>query len=110
MPFKKGQSGNPAGRPPKGEAFADALRVGLEEIRSGKTTRERIVRKAIDKALAGDLEAMKWIVERTDGKVKDVVEADTVTRVVYEVQYADSDDPDHAAAAPLRPDEDREGS
>jgi hypothetical protein len=38
MPFKQGQSGNPRGRPKKGEAMTDLLR---EKIETTKTTREK---------------------------------------------------------------------
>lgn len=70
MTFVKGRSGNPGGRP-KGTAFGSVLAARLEEVKDGKTTREQIVGAVVDKALDGDLEAVKWIADRTDGKVKD---------------------------------------
>ncbi len=75
MTFIKGQSGNPRGRPVKANAFAEVLRLLLDEERAGKTTREQIARVVIDKAISGDMDAIKWIVDRTDGKVTDTLSA-----------------------------------
>ncbi len=75
MRFVKGTSGNPRGRPLKGHAFAEILRAMLAEEKAGITSRERIARVVIAKALKGDMDAIKWIVDRVDGKVTDMVEA-----------------------------------
>lgn len=80
MPFKPGQSGNPRGRAPRGQTFAETLRTELAAERAGLTNRERIARVVVAKAVKGDLDAVKWIVERIDGKVPDRVEADVDAR------------------------------
>lgn len=82
-PFQKGKSGNPSGRP-KGTSFASVIAAKLEEIRDGRTTREAVVAAAIDKALAGDMAAIQWVVDRTDGKLKDQTEhiGEVVVRVL----------------------------
>lgn len=66
--FKKGQSGNPNGRPKKGLAIADILNSKLDIVKSGKTQRELVLEKVIDLALDGEKWAMEFIADRTEGK------------------------------------------
>jgi hypothetical protein len=74
MPFKPGQSGNPGGRR-KEKPYRDALRKVLaEEFSFGPrgvthTKLEAIVREHVNKALAGDVAAIREIIDRMDGKV-----------------------------------------
>ena len=68
MPFKKGSSGNPGGRP-KDKAFADAVRVAVN--RDGDDGRKKLTmlaEKLVDFALAGEGWAMQQIADRLDGK------------------------------------------
>jgi hypothetical protein len=81
MPFVKGQSGNPKGRPPAVPTFARVLRAQLDAVRDGSSTRDLLAAVVVDKALAGDLDAVKWIVDRVDGKVPDRLEAGVDARV-----------------------------
>ena len=69
MPFKKGQSGNPNGRPPKGFSMAEVLRRLLEEGKDAPTA-EEIAKKAIAAAKNGDMRAIEFIFDRIDGKPK----------------------------------------
>jgi len=71
--FQPGESGNPSGHA-KGESFAVVLRAELAELRDGRTTRQAIAQKAVQLALKGNLDAIKWIADRTDGKVPDRLE------------------------------------
>ena len=64
--WKKGQSGNPKGRPKKGETLTDLLRE--------KLSKEEFIEKEIDLAMQGDPAARKQIWERLDGKVKEQLE------------------------------------
>ena len=50
MAWKKGQSGNPKGRPPKGEAFMDKLQEAIKnvETKKGKKIMEHMVERAFD--------------------------------------------------------------
>ena len=71
MPFEKGQSGNPNGRPRKGQTFVDALRAALavKDPETKKTALRRVVDAAVDNAMNGDMAAIAFIAERLDGKV-----------------------------------------
>ena len=66
--FKKGKSGNPNGRPRKGLAISDILNeLGDKEISEDQTQREAILSKVYDQAMSGDLNATKFIADRTEG-------------------------------------------
>jgi hypothetical protein len=69
MPFAKGQSGNPGGRP-KDKPFADALRMELMAAGADHRALRKIARALIAKAEDGDLPAIREIADRLDGKVK----------------------------------------
>jgi hypothetical protein len=76
--WKPGQSGNPKGRPPKLVSITSYLKKDLATIdeKTGKTYAEIVAQKLIDLALGGDLEAIKEILNRIDGKVLDKHEID----------------------------------
>ncbi len=83
-PWKKGQSGNPRGRP-KGRSLTDALRKLLDEGIDGKDLADALAKKAYAQAMKGDFRFFNMIMERLDGKVADQHQADhehTIT-VVY---------------------------
>jgi hypothetical protein len=85
MPWKKGQSGNPAtrfrpgrsGNPggrPKGPTIATRLRKlldqpGLDGEASEKPIADRIAEMIVREALAGDIRFIREILDRTEGKV-----------------------------------------
>ncbi len=81
MPFKKGYSGNPAGRPTKHKLFREALvyllrqplvgnRIGLPK----KPTIEQVMaRNLIMKAIRGHIPSLKLIFNIVDGKVEPAV-------------------------------------
>ena len=75
MSFEKGKSGNPSGRPPNGQSFADALRLAvLERGADGGTKLRELATTLVDKAIGGDVPAIKEIADRLDGRTKAVVE------------------------------------
>ena len=76
-PFKKGQSGNPKGRPPKVKCIPDILRkIGEEEgTQDGKTKLDVIMYKVYQYALEGKPWAVQFIADRTEGKALDRIEA-----------------------------------
>ena len=69
MPWVKGQSGNPGGRPKKPFAFITVIEEVLKEKGpDGIENRRAIVRKLVEVARDGNLEAIKILLERVDGK------------------------------------------
>tara|TARA_R110002167_G_scaffold25264_7_gene87885 strand:- start:1352 stop:1690 length:339 start_codon:yes stop_codon:yes gene_type:complete len=68
--FKKGQSGNPGGRP-KGLSIESALRSRLASGEDGEKIVESLIAVALRQALSGDFRFWNSIIERVDGKVAD---------------------------------------
>ncbi len=69
-PFKPGQSGNPAGRPKKA-LLSDALRRQLAEAHPNapeKTIAETIARSLIREAIAGNVQAIREVGDRSEGR------------------------------------------
>lgn len=59
MPFKRGQSGNPRGRPRKGDSLAEAIRA-----RWNRSARQRAVDALAKKASDGDVQAFDALAKR----------------------------------------------
>ena len=74
MAWKKGQSGNPAGRPigSGDKQFVEQLRIVLAEVvpddPAGKRKLRRIAEKLVDAALEGHSWAIQQVADRIDGK------------------------------------------
>jgi hypothetical protein len=62
--WKKGQSGNPNGRPPKGHSITDAMKAVLE---GNPKTKQDFVKKILGFAMQGDMTAAKMIWNYMDG-------------------------------------------
>lgn len=69
MPWKKGESGNPAGGP-KDKWFADALRMVVSETdeKTGKRKLRLIAEKLAEEAMNGESWAIQQVADRIDGK------------------------------------------
>jgi len=84
--WEKGQSGNPNGRPKRGETWADIINRVSEELhgKSAKTKKQAIIENVIRMALGKDkkaaLAATKYLSERTDGKPAETVSIKGVVR------------------------------
>lgn len=71
--FKKGQSGNPGGRPKRGWNWAKLFELAVEEeltTKDGTMTaqaKQFIVKKLVRMAVDGDMAAIKEITNRMDG-------------------------------------------
>lgn len=65
--FKKGESGNPKGRPPKGYSITEAFKSMLA---AEPETKREIVESIRQKALKGDTTAQKLIWNYMDGMPK----------------------------------------
>ena len=63
--FKQGISGNPSGRPSKGYSITDTIR---DMVAAGPEIKRKLVKKILEKALAGDLKAIELIWAYMDGK------------------------------------------
>jgi ribosomal protein L17 len=75
MPFKSGQSGNPAGRRAE-KPFADALRMELAAAGTDHKALRKVAATLIAKAQDGDMSAIKELADRLDGKAVQGIEAD----------------------------------
>ncbi len=72
--WKPGQSGNPSGRPKKLH-ITDALRAELERTGpDGVPNDTAIARVLVEIARAGNLEAIREIADRTEGKARQRIE------------------------------------
>ena len=74
MPFKKGQSGNPGGRP-KEKPFSDALRMEIAAAGEDHKALRRVARALIKKAEDGEIQAIRELADRLDGKPIQAVDA-----------------------------------
>ena len=68
--FPRGRSGNPGGRP-KGQSITAALRAELDRPCADDpsvTQGERVAERLLGMAMAGDLAAIREVIDRTEGK------------------------------------------
>jgi len=80
--FKRGQSGNPTGRP-KSQTLSEDLRARLKEQYPGKddtTYGQMLAHKLVDLAIEGDIYAIKEIFDRTEGKPRQTVDVNIEER------------------------------
>lgn len=68
--WKKGQSGNPAGRPKKLPELRELLANVLGDEKDGKTAAEAILMALRAKATKGDVRAAELLLDRAYGKPK----------------------------------------
>lgn len=68
MKFGQGQPGNPGGRP-KEKLFRDALVVAVKRAKDDRVALNEIATALVEKALGGDVPAIKEIAARLDGNV-----------------------------------------
>lgn len=76
-PFRKGDDvrRNPMGRPAGQTPIADLLRkMQLEKMPDGKTYRTALAKQIWALALKGEEWAVKFIADRTEGKVREVID------------------------------------
>jgi len=76
--WKKGQSGNPKGRPRKGSSFAEILReIGEQEYKDDMSRMEAMSYKLWSEASKGHQWAITALMDRIDGKPKQIVDQTT---------------------------------
>lgn len=103
--FQKGVSGNPNGRPKKGQTMTDILEKTLKKktvkvdgkLISGK---EAAAMKLLRLAMEGDVAALKYIFDRIDGKPNQTVKFNPADMPLIEVGF---DLPDDYAAEEREP-------
>ena len=76
MPFGKGKSGNPGGRP-KGRPFRDALMMEIKAAGDDHKALRKIAAALLAKAANGDVPAINSLADRTDGKVAQALIGDS---------------------------------
>jgi hypothetical protein len=80
--WKKGQSGNPSGRP-KSKTLSDAYQCKLEELvpndPGGRTWAEIIAEAQIRDAVRGNVQAAREIADRTEGRARQAIEFEDKT-------------------------------
>ena len=81
--FRKGQSGNPAGRP-KSVTLSEAYRRELAKVDpadgQGRTFAEVLAEQTVLKAKGGDVSALRELADRTEGKARQTVTLTTDRR------------------------------
>lgn len=77
MPWAPGQSGNPGGRP-KTKVVSDLIKARLARISDDdpRTDAERVADVIVDGALGGDIQFIKELLNRVEGKVAEVILAE----------------------------------
>jgi len=73
-PFKKGQSGNPNGRPKKLPKLDELMAEILGEEKDGVTAAKAILAKLRQKAVSGDIKAAELLLNRGYGKPKETID------------------------------------
>ena len=80
--WKKGQSGNPSGRP-KSKTLSDAYKHKLEEPvpndSQGRTWAELIAEAQVRDAVRGNVQAAREIADRTEGRARQAIEFEDKT-------------------------------
>ena len=79
--WKKGESGNPKGRP-KLPSMKTIMESVLGDIKDGKSAAEAIMMAMRNKAIKGDVRAAEFIINRAYGQAKENIELSGSTNVV----------------------------
>jgi hypothetical protein len=91
-PFKKGQSGNPKGRP-KLPDLKDAIAKVLSEEKDGITALDAILSALRAKAAKGDVRAAQELLDRGFGKSKQSVDHTTKgDKIQAPIQWVNGDE------------------
>ena len=72
--FKKGQSGNPKGRPKLDWSWSGLLKQIASEELGGVPMKEAIAKSLIKAAVKGNIQAIKEFGDRVEGKAKQALE------------------------------------
>ena len=104
--WKPGESGNPNGRPKKGEAWADVAnellnskeiditmkmadgKVKRLSLESDKSFRHAVIVGMIKEAMKGNVQAARELADRTEGKSKEIREVTNKTEPIKIMSFA----------------------
>ena len=75
--FKKGESGNPNGRPKIIPELREVMANGLGEVKDGKTAAEAIFISMRNKAIKGDVKAAEFVFGYAYGKASQNIDLTT---------------------------------
>jgi len=92
-PFKKGQSGNPNGRP-KLPDLSEAIAKVLAEEKDGMTALDAILAALRAKAAKGDVRAAQELLDRGFGKSKQSMDVTTGGETINKLVFKMPDDTD----------------
>ena len=84
-PFKKGQSGNPNGRPKKIPEIDKLLADVLGEEKNGIIAAEAILKALLVKATKGDVRAAEVLLDRAYGKAKQFLDHSTLGEKINQI-------------------------
>lgn len=95
--FKKGQSGNPGGRPKSPWTFKGLYEEAMEELLStvdGKTieAKRAVAKRIVKMAVEGDINAMREIANRVEGLPKQSVETSGSITVSFDPALKQEDE------------------
>jgi hypothetical protein len=94
MPWQKGQSGNPAGRPKKGLSFSDIIRQQGEIVKNGKPTKDLLVEKLYELSMKGDMAALKYLMDRVDGTPRQSMDLGVTNGPAgFDINFTDEGEP-----------------
>ena len=79
--WKKGESGNPKGRPKKIPELRELLANVLGDEKDGKTAAEAILMALRNKAIKGDVRAAELLLDRAYGKATQPIETPSTLTV-----------------------------
>jgi len=86
-PFKKGESGNPNGRPPAEWSWSGTLRrLAEEEQAKGIQLKELMGKSLIKEGLKGNIPAIKEFGDRIDGKANQGVDLNHSGEVIVRIE------------------------
>jgi hypothetical protein len=80
--FRKGQSGNPGGRP-KNESVTATIRRMLQGEHNGRPIQDILVERMIKEALSGKYPFLRELLDRAEGRPNQKVEVSGETPLVY---------------------------
>ena len=93
-PFKKGQSGNPKGRP-KLPDLSQAIAKVLAEEKDGMTALDAILKALRAKAAKGDVRAAQELLDRGFGKSKQSIDHTTAGEKINIISLGSGKKPDN---------------